>query len=304
MASNINANNIDGTYPVAGVDNDSQGFRTNFTNIKNNLTYAKSELEDLQSKVVLKSALTGTTLNNSMGGAALSGAEISDFRETVVDLGTASGSQTLDHAAAHVYTITTSDSISVTFTNFPSGRLGRIKLKVVLQSTAHTLTLPTAVNRGIDGLEGYNASTRAITFAAAGTYYFEFLTNDQGSTIHITDLSRPRYATSTNTDWSSSVSSFDRYEYSLLTTNFDAAVNNRLYIDSGTTLARGNVYLPASPSDGQTVVISTNNAVTTFRVSSNAGTLILGNVTTLAANSTVKYQFVTSSTPNKWFKTT
>ena len=34
MASNINPNNIDGTYPVAGQDNDSQGFRTNFTNIK------------------------------------------------------------------------------------------------------------------------------------------------------------------------------------------------------------------------------------------------------------------------------
>ena len=47
MASNINSNNIDGTYPIAGQDNDSQGFRTNFTNIKNNLAYAKSEIDDL-----------------------------------------------------------------------------------------------------------------------------------------------------------------------------------------------------------------------------------------------------------------
>ena len=30
MASNINPNNIDTTYPVAGQDNDSQGFRDNF----------------------------------------------------------------------------------------------------------------------------------------------------------------------------------------------------------------------------------------------------------------------------------
>jgi hypothetical protein len=31
MASNINPYNIDGTYPVAGQDNSSQGFRDNFT---------------------------------------------------------------------------------------------------------------------------------------------------------------------------------------------------------------------------------------------------------------------------------
>ena len=39
MASNINANNIDGTFPIAGQDNDSQGFRDNFTNVKTNLNY-------------------------------------------------------------------------------------------------------------------------------------------------------------------------------------------------------------------------------------------------------------------------
>ena len=48
--SNINPNNINGAYPVAGVDNDSQGFRDNFTNIKNNLVFAQAELNDLQSK--------------------------------------------------------------------------------------------------------------------------------------------------------------------------------------------------------------------------------------------------------------
>ena len=34
MASNINTNTIDENYPVAGIDNDSQGFRDNFTSIK------------------------------------------------------------------------------------------------------------------------------------------------------------------------------------------------------------------------------------------------------------------------------
>lgn len=49
MASSIISTTIDETYPVAGQDNDSQGFRDNFTIIKDNFTFAKSEIETLQS---------------------------------------------------------------------------------------------------------------------------------------------------------------------------------------------------------------------------------------------------------------
>ena len=48
MASNIVPDTIDDAYPVAGQDNDSQGFRDNFNIIKTNFTYAKSEIENLQ----------------------------------------------------------------------------------------------------------------------------------------------------------------------------------------------------------------------------------------------------------------
>jgi hypothetical protein len=48
MASSIISTTIDGTFPVAGQDNDSQGFRDNFTIIKDNFAFAKSEIEDLQ----------------------------------------------------------------------------------------------------------------------------------------------------------------------------------------------------------------------------------------------------------------
>lgn len=48
MASNINYANIDENFPVAGQDNDSQGFRDNFATIKNSLASAKTEITDLQ----------------------------------------------------------------------------------------------------------------------------------------------------------------------------------------------------------------------------------------------------------------
>ena len=193
MSSNINASNIDGTYPVAGQDNDSQGFRTNFTNIKNNFTYAKSEIDDLQSKVILKSALTGSALDNNMAGALFRAAEVRDLRETRSALGTTSGTLSLDHANRHYYTVTTSSSITLSFTGLPSsGKLGRIRLEVNVASTAHTMTLPAAVTKGIKGIGGLNPSTLVLTFGATGTHIFEFTTEDGGTTIHINDLSRPR----------------------------------------------------------------------------------------------------------------
>ena len=48
MASNIYPDNIDVTYPIAGQDNDTQGFRTNFNNIRNNFRVAGAEITALQ----------------------------------------------------------------------------------------------------------------------------------------------------------------------------------------------------------------------------------------------------------------
>ena len=73
MASSLSPTSIDATFPVAGQDNDSQGFRDNFNQIKTDLTNAKSELEDLHSKAVLKSDLTSpaVTASNDMAGTEL-----------------------------------------------------------------------------------------------------------------------------------------------------------------------------------------------------------------------------------------
>ena len=191
MSSNINPNNIDTTYPVAGQDNDSQGFRDNFTNIKNNFTETSTEINDLQSKVVLKSALTGGTLDNNFDGAVLKAAKVQDFRETVNVVGTVTGSQTLNYASGHYHTLTTSGSVTIAFSNLPAtASHGRLRLAITVANTAHTLTLPSAVSQGTSGIQGYNASV--ITFATAGTYIFEFTTSDGGTTIHVNELSRPR----------------------------------------------------------------------------------------------------------------
>jgi hypothetical protein len=63
MASNIVPGNIDGTFPIAGQDNSSQGFRDNFTAIKNNFTEAAAEITAIQTnKASLNAVQTSLTM--------------------------------------------------------------------------------------------------------------------------------------------------------------------------------------------------------------------------------------------------
>jgi hypothetical protein len=191
MTSAINPNNIDGAYPVAGQDNNSQGFRDNFTNTKTNFQYAADEITDLQAKVVLKQALTGTTLDNDMLGSVLSNATLEDMAYTRLALGSVSGSQTINYAAAMFQTLTTTGSVSLAFTNFPpAGSAGVVNVQVTISSVAHTLTLPAAVSVNNQGIQGLNTSTNVITFSATGIYEFEFSTSDNGSTITVNESNK------------------------------------------------------------------------------------------------------------------
>ena len=190
MTSSINPNNIDGNYPVAGQPNNTQGMRDNFTNIKTNFQYAEDEITDLQSKVVLKQALTGTTLDNNMNDNLLYAVKLQDVSYTYVALTATSGAIPVDYSAGQYQYISTTGSVSLSFSNWPaSGSEGVIQLALNVTSTAHTLTLPAGVSLGTTGLQGY--ASNVITFAATGTYQFEFSTVDGGTTITIYDLNRP-----------------------------------------------------------------------------------------------------------------
>jgi len=189
MTSAINPNDIDGTYPVAGQDNNSQGFRDNFTNTKTNFQYAANEITDLQSKAVLKAALTGTALDNDMAGSPLSNANISDFSAVAVILGSLTGSVTINYATGHYQTVTTGSSISLAFTNFPAaGNFGIVRVQITVSNTAYTVTLPAAVSVGTANLQGY--SSNVITYNRTGTYTYDFTTSDGGTTISVFDCSQ------------------------------------------------------------------------------------------------------------------
>lgn len=198
MASQINPNNIDSTYPVAGQDNDSQGFRDNFTNIKQNFSYASAEITDLQSKAILKAPLTGTTLNNNFNNNLISNFQYITASIPRAALGTVT-TATLNFSASSYYTLTTGGAVSVAFTNWAAaGQTCSMRLQVTVASTAHTLVLPNTVSVGTTNLLGFQNNT--ITFNQTGVYEYEFESSDGGTTISIFDLNRnrdPIYLTST-----------------------------------------------------------------------------------------------------------
>lgn len=188
-SSSINPNNIDGTYPIAGQDNDSQGFRDNFTNIKNNFTFAYDEISDLQSKAVLKSALSGGSLNNDMAYAQLISPQLLKSVETVNNLGTKTGSFTISWADGHFQYYTTSGNTTLAFSDWPtSAYYTCLRLQITTDTTNRTVTFPAAVSVGLSDIQG--AVGQVVTLPTAGVYLFELTTLDNGSTITIQDLLR------------------------------------------------------------------------------------------------------------------
>ena len=263
MASQINPNDIDGSYPVAGQDNNSQGFRDNFTNTKTNFTYAAGEITDLQNNVLLKSALTGTTLDNDMNGGLLYGALIQDFSATRVAIGTVSGSQTVNYASGHYQTLTTSGSVTLAFSNFPTtGTQGWIIVRVTVASTAHTLTLPAAVGTGASaasvlGIQGI--SSNVITFKETGTYEFQFHTEDGGTTIYLSELTRPRnrFINPLFLTGSEDLAASGAASTTLTTSYFSTAAPETATLGAGTD---GQVKVFAMAADSGDMVITVTNA--------------------------------------------
>ena len=184
MASKIVPGNIDGTYPKAGQDNSSQGFRDNFSSIKTNFTEAKSEIEALQTN---KASLNGAS---DFSDNEVSRAKFKDTSETVYAHGTTGGSIALNHANGHYQTITTNAAITLSFTNLPAtSSVGRIILDITFASTSHTITSPSAVlvSGNVDGGDG---SSDTITVPTSGRYLYEFMTPDNGTTILMHQLGK------------------------------------------------------------------------------------------------------------------
>jgi hypothetical protein len=203
MTSQINPNNINGAYPVAGQDNNSQGFRDNFTNTKTNFQYAGAEITDLQNKAILKAALTGGTLNNDMQYGIISNVQLQSQSYTSTNLGSLTTTVPFNYQVGTYQTATVNANVALAFSNWPAaGQYATLRTQITTGVANVVVTMPTAVGSGaalqsLQYIKGRVSATQNVNIATAGTYVFEFSTADNGSTIFIQDLTRGANATPT-----------------------------------------------------------------------------------------------------------
>jgi hypothetical protein len=88
MSSKINPV-VDVAFPVAGADNNSQGFRNNFYNIQAALVTAKDEISELQKNAVLRAQIStiNAEADNDLLGSTLRNGLYSQFNGTVYPTG-------------------------------------------------------------------------------------------------------------------------------------------------------------------------------------------------------------------------
>jgi len=199
--SQINTNGIDAEYPVPGQNNSSQGFRDNFTQIKNNLDIAGDEITDLQNTVVVKQALEGVPVNNDMANTLISNAAIQNFRSTVFNLGSAlSGTVVVDTSLADTHEGIVSGDISLEFAKWaPDNTERSINLRLTFSDPDAVVSFPSEVisfdnNYGTTLLENYRSVNDVATItkpATSDTVELTLTTLDCGETITVTPLNRP-----------------------------------------------------------------------------------------------------------------
>lgn len=256
MASNINPNNIDGSYPVAGQDNNSQGFRDNFTNIKVNFQYAEEEINDLETNSILKAALTGSTLDNNMGNNTIYAVNLNDISTTRIAAAGTSGTVTLNYASGQYQTVAPSTgSITLAFTNFPaSGYFGILRVQITVTNLAYTVTLPAAVTLGTTGIQGYSAAAGEITFAATGTYVFDFSTSDGGTTVTINDVTRAN---------------------NVLTNPLFLTVSEDLAASGAASLVKTTSYFTTSAAETATLAAGSDGQIKVFAMVADGGDMVI-----------------------------
>jgi hypothetical protein len=177
MPSNINTTNLDETYPVAGQDNNSQGFRDNFSSIKTSFTTAKIEIETLQNNTAKLNAA------NNFANNTISGAKFINNNLTVYSAGTQTTAQNINLTNGNFQTITVGGNITLTLTDWPTVTSGMSSIIVELISDGVARTVVWSTENAGLLYKDSAFPTPFIVNAQEDPMYVEFWTYNQGATV-------------------------------------------------------------------------------------------------------------------------
>jgi hypothetical protein len=180
IASTYTAN-INTTYPVAGQDNDTQGFRDNFSNIYNAISAVDAQLQTVQTTAVFT---TGTSnLNyNILQNASLQSAGYVVYDNRLLHAG---GNQTIDFSQGNYQQWTINSATNFTVVNLPAaGTYATVKLELTsinTQTVTVTLVSTTGSAVVVDS-SNVHATNPIVLTTTTGAVIYEISSADGGVT--------------------------------------------------------------------------------------------------------------------------
>jgi len=182
MTSNISITNIDDTFPVAGRDNDSQGFRDNFNQIKENFAFAKEEITDMQDNSVRSDETTNFNRNIISGAVLLDNTlKLNTTYATGI-----SSNQILPITGGHVYVVRVEQNLDLTLGSWATdGNFASMQLIITADGSSREVTIRSAGGTTrTDGNVAWNASKLTVTSSTTPTV-IEAFTYDNGITVFL-----------------------------------------------------------------------------------------------------------------------
>jgi hypothetical protein len=274
MASNINFTDIDGTYPKAGIDNSSQGFRDNFSLIKTNFELAKEEIEFLQGNAVI------ANVNNNLRNGTLANVAFKTSFDVAYTITPIEGTATYNIGTSNYQTISLDSNITLAISGVSnySDRLETIKLRIIVSDPSYTITWPSSVSVNLDHIP--NTQGQVTKFGDIGEYEFELSTLDNGTSWTIKDLTR----------------STGILDGNLIIINTHANGVPAVAVNISTLDANGNVYSTIRANS----IITDNLTVVNTNTIVYSSAIYPGNITAnnITANTGIYGVLKTSSQPN------
>ena len=174
--SNIISASIDEAYPIAGQDNDSQGFRDNFSIIKNSLAVANTEITDLE-EITAKKDRDNDFLNNEIQRATFI-----QCTEKTISQAINTSSQIYWTYGSYQQIIVGAD-LTLTLASWPTaGTLGKLRVAIISDGASDwTITFNSTLGNDIFKSPGFENP-----FAVGSDKWpklFDFWTIDGGDTV-------------------------------------------------------------------------------------------------------------------------
>ena len=193
MTSAINYSGIDPTFPIAGQDNDSQGFRDNFGTIQTALEVAKTEITGLQTNVVLKANLTNNaTVDNNLAGSTLSNGIYKHLDGVIYNHGNVIQNQAdIDLAVAPFHVLNLTVDTTIVFKNWKTSqnsngtdRFCQVRVHVKSNNISPAIAVSLGTENG--GAIRYESGFPALTLATDGKHkVLEAWSYNGGATVFV-----------------------------------------------------------------------------------------------------------------------